>query len=251
MGKCKTPTSNTLKLFEKEAQQNKKHKSVQSLAMQFIENPTSENFGKVEERLNWGLRGYLYKITGDLEKTMDVFTQTLETVYYKYEQYDPNKGQFSTWVYRIALNHARRYLQNHHKEQDKFVDIDYEDIYDSFLNSDDENINAVEPGYTDEEVDILYDNKTNTYTTYTKEELIDRISKETLNCIEELDPVRRIVMRERFIHNKKLVDISLENNFSLAMTKTGLRNGKIEVAEKIKTRIPELYNIYKEMTVTT
>ena len=58
-------------------QKPKKEKSIQKLAVQFINDPTDKNFGLLCERINWGLRSYIFKIVNDDEATTEVITKTV------------------------------------------------------------------------------------------------------------------------------------------------------------------------------
>ena len=47
----------------------KKERNIQKLAIQFINDPSEKNFGLLCERINWGLRSYIFKIVNDDEAT--------------------------------------------------------------------------------------------------------------------------------------------------------------------------------------
>ena len=72
-------------LSKKETKKPKKEKNIQKLAMQFIEDPTEKNFELLFERINWGLRSYIFKIVNDDEATTEVVSKTLEAIYFKRE----------------------------------------------------------------------------------------------------------------------------------------------------------------------
>ena len=110
----------------------KKERNIQKLAIQFINDPSEKNFGLLCERINWGLRSYIFKIVNDDEATTEVVTKTFENIYFKKDQFNPQIAQFSTWMYRIARNNALKYLQEK-KAHSARVGVDFEDLYDSTI----------------------------------------------------------------------------------------------------------------------
>ena len=59
----------------------KKEKNIQKLAMQFIEDPTEKNFELLFDRINWGLRSYIFKIVNDDEATTEVVSKQFSHIY--------------------------------------------------------------------------------------------------------------------------------------------------------------------------
>ena len=56
-----------------------------------------------------------------------------------------------------------------------------------------------------------------------------------------------VVMKERYINKKKVDKISEENKISYASVKNWIRKGCSELANEVKLRNKELYNIFDEM----
>ena len=55
-----------------------------------------------------------------------------------------------------------------------------------------------------------------------------------------------MVMRERFINNKKIEDIAIDNNVPVSSVKNWLRKGKDVLRDKIQERYADLYNMYTD-----
>ena len=55
-----------------------------------------------------------------------------------------------------------------------------------------------------------------------------------------------MVMRERFINNKKIEDIATDNNVPISSVKNWLRKGKDVLRDTIKERYRDLYNMYTD-----
>lgn len=226
----------------------KKERNIQKLAVIFINDPSEANFRNLSNRINWGLRSHIYKIVGDNEGTDEVLSKTLENIYFKREQFDPNRAQFSTWMYKIALNNSLKYMQEKHGHINT-VNIDFEDLYDSTVCADNDDMQ--EPVETDTysavgtNVDIVY--KNNTYTTYDREKVISDFYDASVKCISYLPDNLRVVMHDRLVEQKKINNIAYDNNIPITSVKNWLRKGKTELQMIIKNKYADLYNMYMEM----
>lgn len=223
----------------------KKEKNIQTLAMKFINDPGEKTFNALAERINWGLRGYVFKIVKDNDATTDVVSKTLEALYFKREQYNPDNAKFSTWMYRIAFNFALKYLQQPPGSQGK-LNIDFEDIYDSTLandSSDGSGLSAFTS--SDDIIDMVYDN--NEFVSYDKEKVISDFYDASVKSIQDLPDNLRVVMYDRLVNEKKIEDIAYDNYIPVSSVKNWLRKGKAELQEIIKNNYTELYDMYMEV----
>lgn len=223
----------------------KKERNLQRLAEAFLSEPTERAFGALCERINWGLRQFIFKVVKDNEATTEVLAKTLESIYYKKDQYDPSKSKFSTWMYRIAFNNSLKYMQSLRRQAGRQLDYDIEDLYDSCLDTDGEG-GAAAPVCTSEIVDIEYDRGTGEYVTYRRDDVIDKMYNASVECIEDLPDNLRIVMRERLVNKKKIDDIAQDNKLPITSVKNWVRRGRIELGELIKQKHSYLYSMYSE-----
>ena len=223
----------------------KKEKNIQKLAMQFIEDPTEKNFELLFDRINWGLRSYIFKIVNDDEATTEVVSKTLEAIYFKRDQYKPENAKFSTWMYRIAFNNSLKYIQSK-LSSNGVVNVDFEDLYDSTITNDTDECCPIS-GYTDakESIDIVYDN--GKFVSYDREKIISDFYDASVKSIQELPDNLRVVMYDRLINNKKIEDIAYDNMIPVSSVKNWLRKGKVELQEIIKANHKGLYDMYMEM----
>ena len=237
----------TAKSLSKKKAENKpkKEKNIQKLAMQFIEDPTEKNFELLFERINWGLRSYIFKIVNDDEATTEVVSKTLEAIYFKRDQYNPENAKFSTWMYRIAFNNSLKYNQSKLSSQGK-VNVDFEDLYDSTITNDTDECCPVS-GFTEAEqsIDIVYED--GKFVNYDREKIIADFYDASVKSIQELPDNLRVVMYDRLINNKKIEDIAYDNMIPVSSVKNWLRKGKVELQEIIKVNHSGLYNMYMEM----
>ena len=222
----------------------KKEKNIQKLAIQFIENPTDKNFGLLCERINWGLRSYIFKIVNDDDATTDVITRTLENIYFKRDQFNPKIAQFSTWMYRIARNNALKYLQEKEKHSNR-LGVDFEDLYDSTIGADADQNTVADTYSVSGDLNLVCHN--GVYEQYDKERIISEFYDASLQSINDLPDNLRVVMYDRLVNQKKIDDIAIDNNIPISSVKNWLRKGKTELQTIIKNNYPILYDMYMEV----
>lgn len=238
------------KPVQKTRKKEKKAKttSIQALAMQFIENPTDENFNILCKRINWGLRGYIYKIVKDDTATTEVMSKTLENIYYKYHQFNPEIAQFSTWMYRIALNNSLKYVQEQKAGRSMTADIDFEDLYDSTICADADQSGPADSFAVDGDI-LLVKKDNDTWDEYEKERILTEMYDASVKCISYLPDNYRIVMSDRLLNSKKIDEIAYDNNIPISSVKNWLRKGKIALQDIVKAQYPILYDMYADLAV--
>lgn len=221
----------------------KKEKNIQKLAIQFITDPSETNFGLLCERINWGLRSYIFKIVKDNEATTEVITKTFENIYYKRDQFNPEIAQFSTWMYRIARNNALKYIQER-KIHASRLSIDFEDLYDSTIGADANQQTQTDSYSVSGDINVVYSN--GEYVTYDKEKILSDLYDASISCIDDLPDNLKVVMKDRLVNEKKIDDIAIDNMIPLSSVKNWLRRGKVELQNIIKNKYPDLYDMYME-----
>lgn len=221
-----------------------KTRNIQKLAILFIETPNESTFKNLVERINWGLRKYIFNIVGDNTAVDEIMSKTLENIYYKRDLFNPDLANFSTWMYKIAYNNSLKYLQEKSKITNLTCSEDIGDIYESELYADDDT--GIDSGTAFEEgtdfIDITF---TGMHTeVYTRERVLNEIYDASVESINYLPDNLKMVMYERLINNKKIEDIAIDNNVPVSSVKNWLRKGKVVLNETIKERYPALYDMY-------
>lgn len=219
-------------------------RNIQKLAILFIETPNETTFKDLVERINWGLRKYIFNIVGDNAAVDEIMSRTLENIYFKRDLFNPELANFSTWMYKIAYNNSLKYLQEKSKLTNLTCSEDIGDIYESELYADDDvcadNDTAFEEGM--DFIDIAF---TGVHTeVYTKERVLNEIYDASVESINYLPDNLKMVMFERLINNKKIEDIATDNNVPVSSVKNWLRKGKVVLNQTIKERYPALYDMY-------
>ena len=228
--------------FKETEKKQKKERNIQKLAIQFIENPNDTTFGLLCERINWGLRSYIFKIVKDDDATTEVLMKTFENIYFKRDLFNPKIAQFSTWMYRIAFNNSLKYLQ----EKNKVVkyDKDFEDLYESTICTDANETTETESYSVTGDLNLI--KQGNEFVSYDKERIISDFYDASIRCIDDLPDNLRIVMKDRLINQKKIDDIARDNQIPISSVKNWIRKGRLELREIIKNKYSDLYDMYIE-----
>jgi RNA polymerase sigma-70 factor (ECF subfamily) len=202
-----------------------KKKTIQSIALDFLQERNNETFTKIVNRLKPGLLSHVYKYVNDIYLSKEVVAKTFIAIWEKIDQYD-QKYNFSTWVYAIAKNEALGQLRVKKKflSHDKMTE-EHSRVLMSFNPT--FNMDLEFYGPTGEEI---------TYCLYDK----------TIEKIHSLNEPYKTVMIEREINQRRLQDIAYKLNWNLSTVKTRLRKARKEVALAVKETHHELLESYYE-----
>lgn len=199
--------------------------SIQTLALQFIEDKTEESFKKIINRLKPGLMGFVYKYVNDMDSTKEIVSQVFIIVWEKSHQYNA-KWNFSTWVYTIAKNESLGYLRN------KKRTLSHEQL--------EENHSRILRIYSPEvtmNIEIVGPSQA---------EIVDTLHAKTMDEIHDLQEPYRSIMIEREVKQKQLQDIATDLSMNLSTVKTRIRKAKKDIAENIQKKHPSLVKAYYE-----
>lgn len=104
-------------------------KNIQQLAESFMKTLSEKDFVELYKRIKPGLLNHCKSILLEQEAAEDAVSNTMAKIWTKISQYDPNRGNFSTWVYNIARNESLVIKKN----EDRYLPI----IQEVVKNSDD------------------------------------------------------------------------------------------------------------------
>jgi len=135
----------------------RKEKSIQQIANEWIETKSQAKFKKLIDRLTPGLHKHIMDIEQCPLKREEIINDTFSKIWDKINQYDKNKGAFSTWAHKIVYHEAllsKRYSNKNSSLDEimKFGIINYKNSSDF----------SIEPDEYDEEkiskkiIDELY-----------------------------------------------------------------------------------------------
>lgn len=99
-------------------------KTIQELAERFLETQQEKDFKSLYDRIKPGLLNHCRSILVEEEIAEDAVSKTFEKIWVKVAQYDPTRGNFSTWAYNIARNESLLIK----KKSKRFTPLVYETI---------------------------------------------------------------------------------------------------------------------------
>lgn len=201
----------------------RKENSIQSIALDFLENRDDKTFRTLINRLKPGLISYTYKYVQNMDLCKEIVSKTFIAVWEKLDQYK-TQYNFSTWVYAIAKNEALGQLRVQKRM------LSHEKLT--------ENHSKVLKFYSPvETMDIEVIGPSG-------EELTHCLYEKTIEEIQSLDEPYKTVMVEREINQKRLQDIAADLNWNLSTVKTRLRKARKDIANSLKKKHPDLLEAY-------
>jgi RNA polymerase sigma-70 factor (ECF subfamily) len=184
--------------------------NLQTIAMNYINDRTDENFTKLFYRINPGLKKYIsrfFKNTLD-NRTDDVVSKTFYKAFKNIHQYNP-EWNFSTWIYRIARNEALQELN----KMKRFV------YFSQFINSDGEQIDPLE----------FNDINPFEFNDEDKEIIINDLYNLAINEINNLPILYKNILIDREINKLKYKDLAEKYNLNINTLKSRIRLGRQKI----------------------
>jgi len=201
----------------------RKSNSIQSIALDFLENRDDKTFRTLINRLKPGLISYTYKYVHNMDLCKEIVSKTFIAVWEKLDQYN-KQYNFSTWVYAIAKNEALGQLrvQKRNLSHEKLTE-NHSKLLKFYSPVETMDIEVIGPS---------------------GEELTLCLYEKTIEEIQALDEPYKTVMVEREINQKRLQDIAADLNWNLSTVKTRLRKARKDVANTLKEKHPDLLEAY-------
>jgi len=192
-----------------------KEKDIQIIATNFIEEKTDKNFKTLYERLRPGILNHCYGILKDKGLAEDAFLNCMTKIWQKVDQYNIDRGNFSTWCYNIAKNESLLII----KERKK---------YKSKTESDVEFIAAASMKNLPAEKDPLWSFADD-------EDSIDEIYDEIIEEIKNLPPLYKDIMVDREINKMKYKDIAEKYDIKKRSIATRIRRARNKIRKKMES----------------
>jgi RNA polymerase sigma-70 factor (ECF subfamily) len=195
-----------------------KETNIQKLAEEFIEKKSDKAFTDLFNRLKPGISNHCFLILKDLELAEDAFLNTMSKVWLKIDQYNLERGNFSTWCYNIARNESLLLM----KSRKKLVNHEEGDL--EFLSSKN-TIGDIGGVYIIEEDP--------SYAFFYEENTIDAVYESVLSEIRSLPETYRNIMIDREIHGMKYKDIAEKYGIKKRSIATRIRRARGKIRKKI------------------
>lgn len=196
----------------------KKEKNIQKLAQDFIESRSDKTFKPLFERLRPGILNHCYLILKEHELAEDAFLNTMTKIWVKIEQYNDERGNFSTWCYNIARNESLLLMKSRRRF---FSHIETELEVLSNKNS----IGDLGGHYNMEE------DPTNTF--FADKDNVEDIYESVLDEIKSLPELYRDIMIDREINHMKYKDIAEKYGIKKRSIATRIRRARGKIRKKI------------------
>jgi len=194
-----------------------KEKNIQVLAENFIHGKDDISFKFLFDRLKPGVLNHCFTILNDMELAEDAFLNSMAKVWQKIDQYDSEKGNFSTWCYNIAKNESLL-LQ---KSRKRLVTKTTEEIeLDSTKMDSDSVVYSVE----DDPI----------WSFLTGGSDIDEVYEQVVDEIRELPVLYREIMIDREINGMKYKDIADKYGIKKRSIATRIRRARTKIRKKIE-----------------
>lgn len=194
-----------------------KEKNIQLLAENFIKTKGEREFKSLYDRVQPGVLNHCYSILKDFELAEDAFLNAMSKVWQKIDQYDSERGNFSTWCYNIARNESLLLL----KSRKRYISQTSEEMEYTSAKSEERN-----PSYDIEE-DPLWDFLSGGSD-------IDDIYEQVIDEIKELPLIYRDIMIDREINGMKYKDIADKYDIKKRSIATRIRRARTRIRKKME-----------------
>jgi RNA polymerase sigma-70 factor (ECF subfamily) len=191
-----------------------KEKNIQRLAEDFITQKTDKSFKNLFDRLRPGVLNHCYLILKEQELAEDAFLNTMAKIWTKIEQYNDDRGNFSTWCYNIARNESLLLLKSRKKYNSR-TDIEIEFLSEKNTIGDMGGVYNMEEDFS--------------YAFMSEENDMDVIYESVLSEIRELPDLYRDIMIDREINNMKYKDIAEKYGIKKRSIATRIRRARNKI----------------------
>jgi DNA-directed RNA polymerase specialized sigma24 family protein len=226
----------------------------QQLAERFVYMNDDSAFHECMKSMEVGIKNYIKEFMKSKNVPRistfidEVYDATYDNVYDNARAYyDKERGQFSTWVYRVAnrncVNAIRPFVAN------RFYVVS-PDVNDIESNTYDEDSSACRYKVAQVEEDKMYtyeingENKISTY-----KEMIDDVVAciysciYSIKCVTDTDRKRKEMVRMLYIENKTMQEVSEEFGCKICNVKNAVTVKKGEILAMFKEKYSGLYNM--------
>lgn len=233
---------------KKKRKSHKDKKTDRELVQEFLNNPTHEHFNVLFLRFYYGLRKYAFGIVKEFDIATDIVISTFEIAWDKWQSYDSEKGEFSTWLYRICRNACLLYLKD--KKKRNLIDQDINSCFDAIYNTDaaiNGIVTSVEINCTNPAEQFVV-NDNNEIEIIDKNDITKKLCDASVYEITHMKDYKTSnILKEKLLHNKKIKDIAEQMNENESNIKNKLYAGKRELSYILQTKYGDLFEMYLDL----
>ena len=193
-------------------------KNIQELAESFMKTSSEKDFVELYKRIKPGLLNHCKSILPEQEAAEDAVSNTMAKIWTKISQYDPLRGNFSTWVYNIARNESLVIK----KSEDRYMPIIQEIIRNSEDNPDDPQV-SINKFEEDNFFEI-------TFSTEDQNEM-EGLYENVLERMQSLPAIYKEILFDREILRMKYQEIADKHGMKKRAIATRIRRARLKVRE--------------------
>lgn len=196
-------------------------KNIQELAENFMRSSSEKDFIELYNRIKPGLLNHCKNILIEQEAAEDAVSNTMAKIWTKIDQYNPERGNFSTWVYNIARNESLVIK----KCEDRYLPI----IQEVIRNSEEGEEVVQYSSRIDEE--SFYENDF----LHKSENELEDLYENVLEKMKDLPEIYKDILFDREILRMKYQDIADKYGMKKRAIATRIRRARIKVREMFPT----------------
>lgn len=196
-----------------------REKNIQKLAETFIENRTDSDFKNLYDRLRPGLLNHCFGIIKERDLSEDAFLNCMSKIWTKIDQYDKDRGNFSTWCYNIARNESLLLIKSRKRYS---YQSDDEVEFSAAMSPD---VHSYDP-----ESDPLWN-------FISDEESFEKIYDAVIDEIQDLPPLYKDIMIDREINHMKYKDIAEKYDIKKRSIATRIRRARNKIRKKMEDQM--------------
>jgi RNA polymerase sigma-70 factor (ECF subfamily) len=192
-------------------------KNIQELAESFMKTSSEKDFVELYKRIKPGLLNHCKSILVEPEAAEDAVSNTMAKIWTKISQYDPLRGNFSTWVYNIARNESLVIK----KCEDRYMPI----IQEVVKNSDNPDDGQITINRFEEENSFE--------ASFGKEEQyeMEGLYENVIERMKDLPDIYKDILFDREILRMKYQDIADKHGMKKRAIATRIRRARLKVRE--------------------
>jgi len=192
-------------------------KNIQELAESFMRSSSEKDFVELYKRIKPGLLNHCKSILIEQEAAEDAVSNTMAKIWTKITQYDPTRGNFSTWVYNIARNESLVIK----KCEDRYMPI----IQEMVRNSDDSDDHVIQSSSNSIQGDTTCD-----YIAMDNDEMED-LYDNVIEKMNDLPEIYKDILYDREILRMKYQEIADKHGMKKRAIATRIRRARLKVRE--------------------
>ena len=202
-------------------------KNIQELAENYLQSSLERDFKKLYDRLKPGLLNHCKGILVDEEIAEDAVSKTFEKIWTKLEQYDSERGNFSTWAYNIARNESLLIKKN----SIRYTPLVYENVNLADNNGEGGQGGAYRGDHMELTPGIAESFSDPDWDLQTREMKMDGLYTDVVDKIQDLPAIYKDILIDRELNKMKYQDIATKHGMKKRAVATRIRRARMKVRE--------------------